>query len=318
MGEPRKYQILAAAMSQLYDTGESFAAFDLLPAPRAAQVWLRDAPRALEAAGLQVRLWPGWETRSRSSGGIDAVLGIGIHHTGSNATPDADARWCWQNSGDRPIGNIIVERSGRLTFGAAGATNTQGRGGPLQASKGTIPVDNGNRYMISVEAANTGVGEAWPRAQLEAMIATCRALVDLYGLSPNDIWTHAAYCAPSQPGRKIDPAGPTPSYPQLGGTSGAATWYDAAFRALVRGWASPLPGPAPTPPPDGDEPMQLIVNHPGYSDAFLVGAGPPLHLGPAMFAQISQTVPLVTERDRTAFGRLLSQSGVGWGDLTPL
>lgn len=123
-----------------------------------------------------------------------------------------------------------------------------GKGGPLTCSKGTIPQDKGNQFMIAIEAGNNGVGEAWSAAMVDAYIRMCRALCDAYGLDASrDIFTHHSYCQPSCPGRKVDPAGPTPSQPSLGGTSGNKIWSHDDFRDLVLGVA---PSPEPEPPED--------------------------------------------------------------------
>jgi len=238
-----------------FDDGEAYAAGDE-GASTMGSTWLHDLPTALAAAGMNYRVWPGWETRARSSGGFDGIRGVGIHHSASQTAADNDCRYIWDNAADRPIGNLFVDRDGQVTLGAAGASNTQGKGGPVTGSQGTITKDNGNRWMISVEAGNNGVGEAWPAAQVDALVQLCALLVSLYGLQPTDIWTHAGWCQPSTPGRKIDPAGPTPSHPQLGGTTGAATWDQAAFRALVAGgqYVPPCVPPPSEPWPVYDPP----------------------------------------------------------------
>jgi hypothetical protein len=200
------------------------------------QVWLLDLPDACRAGGLTVSTFDGWETRSRSSGGYDDVLAVGYHHDASNANSDegsSDA-YGWLYADDKPIGAMRLHRNGSLVVGAAGATNTMGKGGPLTCSGGTVPLDRGNQTMIAIEAANNGVGERWPKVQADAYIALVAALCDWYGLDPGrDVHSHAAYCAPTCPGRKIDPAGPVDGYPDLAGTSGAATWDNTAFAALV-------------------------------------------------------------------------------------
>ena len=93
--------------------------------------------------------------------------------------------------------------------------------------------------MFAVEAGNNGVGEVWPPAQLDAYVTLVATLCRRLGLDPmQDIFTHNSWCQPSCPGRKIDPAGPTPSHPTLG-TAGLdrygrpVIWRHDAFRALV-------------------------------------------------------------------------------------
>jgi hypothetical protein len=219
-----------------------------------AGVWLLDLPEACRSGGLDVSTFDGWETRSRSSGGYDAVLAVGYHHDASSPSSDdgsSDA-YGWLYADDRPIGAMRLHRDGRLVVGAAGATNTMGKGGPLTCSAGSVPLDRGNQTMIAIEAANNGVGEHWPKAQADAYVALVAALCSWYGLEPaRDVYSHAAYVAPSCPGRKIDPAGPVDGYPDLAGTSGAATWDNAAFARHV---AAATGGTTP-PPTNGDDDM---------------------------------------------------------------
>ena len=202
-------------------------------------LWLYDLPDVLAGAGLTVDVWPGWETRARASGGYDAVRAVFAHHTASNTSPDSDRSFMWDASGgDQPIGALYLARDGTITVGAAGATNCQGKGGPWDLSTGTIPRDAGNGYGIALEAANSGTGEPWPAAQTDAYVTACRALCAGYDLDPSrDVLSHYEWCAPSCPGRKIDPAGPSPW------ATGTATWDMTAFRADVAAGADPYPDP---------------------------------------------------------------------------
>jgi len=211
-------------------------------------IWLYDLPDVLAAAGLTVDVWPGWENRARSSGGYDAVRAVFVHHTASNAAPENDMSYMWNDNGtaDQPIGAIYLARDGRLTVGAAGATNTQGKGGPWDLSTGPIPKDTGNAYGIAIEAANGGTGEPWPAAQTAAYVTACRALCNAYGLDPStDVLAHFEWCAPSCPGRKVDPVGPSPY------AAGTVSWDMAAFRRDVS-----ASSPPPIPIPFGDD-MQI-------------------------------------------------------------
>ena len=234
-------------------------------------VWLHDTPKFLKKYNVRFQTYPGWETRSRRSGGFEQVRAVGTHHTASGAAPANQMAWMWRNSPDRPVGNIFIARDGLVTLGAAGAANTQGRGGPISTSKGMIPKDQGNMYFVAIEAANNGVGQEWPDAQMQAYIRVCAALCDQFGLKPlTDIISHWEYVLPSQPNRKIDPAGPTPSMPDIGGTTGARRWTDANFRKRVADVLNKAPdSPAPKPPANsyvvqhGDSWWKIATTHLG-------------------------------------------------------
>lgn len=192
-------------------------------------------PSILGGGPFDVHWYPGWELRSRLSGGFDDIRAIGTHHTASapTTTREQAVYRLWTGAVLRPVSNIYVDRDGSITVGAAGAANTQGLGGPLQCSRGPIPQDQGNRYMIAIEAGNNGVGEPWPTKQIDAYLWLCARLCIGYDLDVNrDIFGHHGYCAPSCPGRKIDPRGPTPGHPTLG-PSPLTIWSDVTFRALV-------------------------------------------------------------------------------------
>jgi peptidoglycan hydrolase-like protein with peptidoglycan-binding domain len=208
------------------------------------KVWLHDTPKYLTKYGVRFGTHPGWELRSRSSGGFESVMAIGTHHTASGANPGNQMTYMWNNAPDRPIGNIFIARDGLVTLGAAGASNTQGRGGPIRTSKGTIPKDRGNMYFVSIEGANTGLGQEWPEAQMQSLVLVCAALCEQFGLDPmTDVLSHWEWVLPSQPSRKVDPMGPTPSMPDVGGSAGNRRWDDSALRRRVAAAIHKAPAP---------------------------------------------------------------------------
>lgn len=198
------------------------------------KIWLGSLPQVLRDAGLDVDTYPGWETRSRSSGGYEKLLGAQVHHTASFTSPENDMRFMWEGAPYAPIGAALIHRSGKITVGAAGATNTSGRGGPMVTSKGTVPQDQGNAYLLSFEAANDGRGEVWPDPQLWAYVIAMSAVCRAYDLNPSvrgDLHGHFEYTS-----RKIDPAGPSWYSPNT------ASWNMTKFRDNVR-TAVPVPPP---------------------------------------------------------------------------
>lgn len=172
-------------------------------------VVLGSLPDVLRNAGITVELWPGYETRSRSTGGFDALLGIGHHHDAIAASvPEVNrsrSGWDRESNPNRPVGNVRVQRDGTWVVGSLMATNTQGRGPSLTMSKGVIPANSANRYMFSIEPSNDGIGQPWPDVQCDSLLTGTAAICNAYGLAASDNLAHFE----TAPGRKSDPAGPS-------------------------------------------------------------------------------------------------------------
>lgn len=200
-------------------------------------IWLLSMPDVLRDAGLEVNVYPGWATRSRSSGGYDSVLAVQCHHTASFTSPANDMNYMWNTSPVKPIGAIYLDRTGKWIVGAAGATNTSGKGGPLTTPNGVIPLDAANRHVISIEAANNGAGEAWPAAQQDSYVKGVAALCKAYGIPTTFPSVHAHH---EWTPRKIDPAGSSRF------AAGANKWNMTAFRDEVTKLSTPQPLPQPS------------------------------------------------------------------------
>jgi hypothetical protein len=223
-------------------------------------IWALKLPSYLDKWKVRTLYEPGWERRSRASGGFDGVWGVGIHHTASHATVAADKNYMWYKSSSRPMGNCLLCRDGSVLIGCAGASNTQGAGGPYATSRGIIPKDSGNRYMYSIEAANDGIGEMWTPEMQDSYPKLCVAIMDwasneTYGppLNFGDIIAHFQWA----PGRKFDPAGPSKWAPNPTGGVPNNLWNMDAFRGTcfeVFTGSQPTPPqpipPQPTPTPE--------------------------------------------------------------------
>lgn len=222
-------------------------------------IWARDLPHYLEKWDIPYYLRPGWATRSRSSGGFDAVMGVGIHHDASSTAMTADSAFHWAciSAPDKPIGNGSLRRDGVFDFWCAGAANTQGKGGPVHTSRGWIGLDNGNRNMFAIEADNNGLGERWSDAQIKNYPRLCCAVIEWANahspgpdLGPGDVFAHFEWTNPLNPygnTRKPDPAGPSIWAPHGG------KWNMDQFRGTVllefMGVIPPNPNPSPIPIP---------------------------------------------------------------------
>ena len=123
--------------------------------------FLTDLADVLRAAGLSVEEHDGWQQRHRSSGGYNGgPVGIIVHHTASPASWDGqrDVDFIAVGCDVAPMANLYLDRKGQWWVLAAGASNTNGKGGPW----GPLPLDSANSRVIGIEAGNDGVGEAWP------------------------------------------------------------------------------------------------------------------------------------------------------------
>jgi len=211
--------------------------------------WLHNALVPLQKAlGPKLKLYSGYETRSRSTGGFEQIRGILMHHDAdpTSGSDDNVLDYEYKNATDKPIGNFHVQRDGDVWWGAAGASNHAGKGGPVPTSRGTVPLDKGNLYLIGIEASNNGTGEVWGTPIMESYLTLVATLCKTFSLKPlEDIYGHWTYCEPSCPGRKIDPLGPTPSYSKFGGTSGKNKWNMQEVRKEINARLQTTPPPVP-------------------------------------------------------------------------
>lgn len=224
-----------------------------------AEIWLNgnspgfpDLKTVIQSAGLVAVERPGydWRRRSRRSNtrGFPqpGPYGIVVHHTASSGKNfNSDLVYCSQGHKDAPVGNLLLGADGRVGLIAAGSANTQGKGGPIRTSKGVVPLNEGNGYLIAIEACNNGMGEPWPAAQQDAYVRLVAALCRAYRLNPKtDVISHFEWCQPSCPGRKCDPAGPSLWSPyDAGGCNTKNLWNMDAFRNSVAKAMSGTPNP---------------------------------------------------------------------------
>ena len=125
-------------------------------------MWL---PDVLRAAGLDVDMYPGWETRGSESWG--PLRGTIEHATASalTSTDAGDMRVLWITgsvTAPPPISQCFLSRSGRWVVGASGRCNHVLRGdkGPHEGY--------GNYQLIGIEAQNDNRGEPWSAHMLDS------------------------------------------------------------------------------------------------------------------------------------------------------
>ena len=185
---------------------------------------LVDLADVLRGAGLAVEEVDGWQFRSRSGAGYRQEGPIGDHRpphrVRSRQRPAGRGRPAGDPLRRRPDGNLYLDRSGRYWVCAAGATNTNGKGGPLR----TAPADSANSRVIGIEAGNNGIGEPWPEVMQDAYVAGVAALAEAYR------HRHGAHPTPTTSGRPGARSTP-PARAGSAVVNGHQSWDMDRFRA---------------------------------------------------------------------------------------
>lgn len=217
--------------------------------------YLLDMATVLRTAGCEVIEVQGWERRARNAGGYQPGRPWAImwHHSASSPGTSAKSNIdyiCYQSQ-DAPLANLYLHSDGVFWVCAGGTTNTNGKGRPLNFSKGTVPLDSMNSYAIGIEACNSGEGEPWSETMINAYFRGSNALAKAYGLFPSDLCSHQHYA----PDRKIDPAtaSAVQGHWQPKAINSAGSWDVNDMRAEASRRAAPIPTPIP---PAGDDDMK--------------------------------------------------------------
>lgn len=176
---------------------------------------------ALRAEGVTVVEHDGWRTHNRNlKGPWGPVNGVIIHHTVSSGTT-ASVSLCYDGHAELPgpLCHGVIAKDGAVHLVGNGRANHAGGGDPsvLQAvitetygdrppaphqHEGSAGAVDGNARFYGFECINTGGGQAWPEAQLEAMHRVSAALCRAHGWTERSVIGHKEW----QPG-KPDPAG---------------------------------------------------------------------------------------------------------------
>lgn len=230
--------------------------------------WLADV---LRDAGCRVVEIPGWRGRGRDLAGVHGVV---WHHT---ATPgrvsnDTVRRLLRDGRPDLPgpLCQLGLERDGTFVVVADGRGNHNGHG-------------TWGNNSIGIEAYNDGVGEPWPRAQLDAFHAGTAAILRRLRLDSSRMLAHRE----TDPRRKIDPAGID--------MHAARARVARLLRPETAPQSPPAPPPPPAPVPNIEEgPVYLIIDNVGiFAVVDGVPAGFPSLQAYAESAKHSNGVPVL-------------------------
>lgn len=218
-------------------------------------IWLTSMGNVLRSAGLSVIEMPGWQTAANPNlgGFVEPPSYIMCHHTASNPNtdPNGDLNYIQFHFG-HALASLYLSRTGTFYVIAAGRVATNGAGSSTPWNGG-VPDDMMNHYAISIEAANTGIGEPWPDIQINSYVTGVAALCTAYNIPVEHVRAHFEWA----PTRKIDPAGQSPY------ATGRAKWNMDAFRRDVSAIVMFTPN-VPIEPPLSTEEHEMETLDPPY------------------------------------------------------
>ena len=158
-------------------------------------VWLADE---LEAAGLDVRGVPGWETRGRSVG-FDPRCIIDHHTAGAVGRPNPSLNIVTHGRPGvpGPLCNILVGRDSVCWVIAAGISNNAGEGqwAPHDATRNSHTIGHEVEHAGRLELEPVNLDQLWTAAIVDSVI--CRR----FGWTSDRCVAHKEWA----PSRKIDP-----------------------------------------------------------------------------------------------------------------
>lgn len=197
------------------------------------QLWLAESCRL---AGLRVKEVQGWRDRGSAT---FSPRGLVLHHTAGPTIgdmPSLNLIVAGRPGIPGPLSQLALGRSGTVYVIASGRANHAGDGGWRGLA--------GNASVWGIEAENTGRGEPWPAAQLNAYVTLAAVLAARTPFRPSMIAGHREWA----PTRKIDPTG-----------------IDLdIFRARVASELQPIPPP----PPEEDD---MLIAGDGQSAWLIIG-----------------------------------------------
>ena len=159
--------------------------------------YLTDLATVARRTGYKVVEVNGWKTRGH--GPMVAVQSVIAHHTATSrkaegSYPSLNIVTNGYAGLPGPLSHFGLGRDGTIYVIAAGRCYHAGVARALRFT---------NSYAIGIEAENDGVGEPWPKAQMDAYHKLCAELVKHYGLTVSDVQGHKEIAVPA--GRKADP-----------------------------------------------------------------------------------------------------------------
>lgn len=159
-------------------------------------MWLTALATIAKRTGYPVVERAGWKTRGRAP--MSGAKSIICHHTAGGPSGNYPSLGVVQNGRaglPGPLAHYGLGRDGTIYVIAAGRANHAGV---------VDTTTHSNSYAIGIEAENTGRGEKWSDAQMDAYAKLCRELCDHYGIPISQVRGHKEVARPK--GRKPDPS----------------------------------------------------------------------------------------------------------------
>lgn len=159
-------------------------------------MWLTALATIAKRTGYPVVERAGWKTRGRAP--MSGAKSIICHHTAGGPSGNYPSLGVVQNGRaglPGPLAHYGLGRDGTIYVIAAGRANHAGV---------VDTTAHSNSYAIGIEAENTGRGEKWSNAQMDAYAKLCRELCDHYGIPISQVRGHREVARPK--GRKVDPS----------------------------------------------------------------------------------------------------------------
>ena len=210
--------------------------------------------RVAKRTGYPVVEVKGW--KKRGYGQMVKAESVMCHHTVGPRTgnfPSLNVVTNGRPGIAGPLCNYGLGRDGTIYVVAAGRANHAGRVAKTIWS---------NTHSIGIEAENTGTGETWSTAQLDAYVRLCAELCKEFkwGVSKNRVVGHKEAAVPA--GRKIDPnfASPSLSMNQFRAYVKAGSYKRG--KPSTGGSSKPAaskPKPKPAAPKTGEWPTYALI-----------------------------------------------------------
>ena len=160
--------------------------------------------KAMKKHAVNVVYYDGWDSSVIDPFGVSPSMGIVAHHTANSGAHGNNPSVPWQVHNEfYPVraAHVNIGRDGLVTVLAARGAYHAGAGGPVTIGSGTVPYNQGNKYLFGVEleskgtsantdAAITDVDGITPQ-QVESFTRLACALCELMDVDEKSIIRHA-------------------------------------------------------------------------------------------------------------------------------